>query len=88
VVLYASVFVLVNITYLALCWEVVDRPAHEDVTALMRRMLRMRSFVTVGVFALAAIVALRWPAAGMALICSCLVAYLRPDVHRPTITEG
>jgi uncharacterized membrane protein len=88
VALYASVFVLVNITYLALCWEAVDRPAHEDVTALMRRMLRMRSFVTVGVFALAAVVALRWPAAGMALICSCLVAYLRPDVHTPKNAEG
>ncbi|WP_082975020.1 TMEM175 family protein [Mycobacterium sp. 1245805.9] len=88
VALYASVFVLVNITYLAVCWEVVDRPAHEDVTGLMRRMLRMRSFVTVGVFALAAVVALRWPAAGMALICLCLVAYLRPDVHTPKNAEG
>ena len=43
VVLYASVFVLVNITYLALCFEVVDRPAHEDITARMRKLLRMRS---------------------------------------------
>jgi uncharacterized membrane protein len=31
VALYAAVFVLVNITYLVLCWEAVDRPAHEDV---------------------------------------------------------
>ena len=29
VALYAAVFVLVNITYLALCWEAVDRPAGE-----------------------------------------------------------
>lgn len=33
VALYAAVFVLVNVTYLALCWEAVDRPAHEDVSA-------------------------------------------------------
>jgi len=79
VTLYASVFVLVNITYLALCFEVVDRPAHEDVTQRVRRMLRMRSFVTIGVFATAAVVALWWPVVGMALICLCLVGYLRPD---------
>lgn len=81
--LYASVFVLVNITYLALCQEVVDRPAHDDVTQRMRRLLRMRSFLTVGIFAAAAVVALRWPAAGMALIALCLAGYLRPDVPEP-----
>jgi TMEM175 potassium channel family protein len=80
VVLYASVFVLVNITYLALCFEVVDRPAHEDITQRMRRLLRMRSFITVGVFAAAAVVALRWPVVAMVLICLCLIGYLRPDV--------
>ena len=51
VALYAAVFVLVNVTYLALCWEAVDRPAHEDVSQRMRRLLQMRSFVTIGVFA-------------------------------------
>lgn len=32
VALCAAVFVLVNVTYIALCWEAVDRPAHEDVS--------------------------------------------------------
>jgi hypothetical protein len=41
-------FVLVNITYLALCWEAVDRPAYENVSQRMRRLLRMRSFITIG----------------------------------------
>ncbi len=80
VALYAAVFVLVNITYLALCWETVDRPAHEDVTQRMRRLLRMRSFITIGVFAAAAVVALWWPLVGMVLICLCLIGYLRPDI--------
>lgn len=80
VTLYASVFVLVNITYLALCQEVVDRPAHDDLNQRMRRLLRMRSFFTIGVFAVAAVVALWWPVAGMVLICICLAGYLRPDV--------
>lgn len=88
VTLYASVFVLVNVTYVALCFEVVDRPSHDDVTQRMRRLLRMRSFVTIGVFATAAVVALWWPVVGMALICLCLVGYLRPDVHPPKNAEA
>jgi uncharacterized membrane protein len=86
VALYAAIFVLVNITYIALCLEVVDRPAHDDITQRMRRLLRMRSFITIGVFAVAAVVALRWPAIAMALICLCLVGYLRPDIpeHQPS----
>lgn len=80
---YAAIFVLVNVTYLALCWEAVDRPAHEDVSQVMRRLLRMRSFVTIGVFAAAALVALKWPVVAMALICLCLVGYLRPDIPAP-----
>lgn len=80
VALYATVFVLVNITYLALCWEAVDRPAQEDASARMRRMLQMRSFITLGVFVTAALISLRWPAVGMLLIVLCLVGYLRPDV--------
>ena len=80
VALYALVFVLVNITYLALCTEVVDRPAHEDISHRLQRLLRMRSFITIGGFVAAAIVALRWPILGMTLICLCLTVYLRPDI--------
>ncbi|MGZ4513505.1 MAG: TMEM175 family protein [Mycobacterium sp.] len=87
VALYAFVFVLVNITYLVLCREVVDRPAHEDLTDRMRRLLRMRSFITVGVFTTAGVAALWWPLLGMALICLCLIGYLRPDVPTPKKVE-
>lgn len=80
VALYAAVFVLVNITYLALCWEAVDRPAREDISTRMRSLMQMRSFLTIGVFVTAALVALRWPAVGMLLICLCLIGYLRPDI--------
>jgi uncharacterized membrane protein len=80
VALYAAVFVLVNITYLALCWEAVDRPAREDISDRMRSLMQMRSFLTIGVFVTAALVALRLPAVGMLLICLCLIGYLRPDI--------
>jgi uncharacterized membrane protein len=80
VALYALVFVLVNITYLALCTEVVNRPAHEDISHRLHRLFRMRSFITIGGFVAAAIVALRWPILGMTLICLCLIVYVRPDI--------
>jgi uncharacterized membrane protein len=81
VVVYACIFILVNITYIALCTEVIDRPAREDVSHRLRRLLRMRSFVTIFVFAAAAVVALRWPIVAMVLICLCLIGYLRPDIQ-------
>ena len=80
VTMYAAVFVLVNITYVALCWEAVDRPGHEDVSQRMQRLMQMRSVITIGVFAAAAIIAIWWPVAAMTLICLCLIGYLRPDV--------
>lgn len=42
-------------------------------------MMRIRSLVTLGLFAVAAIVALKHPIGGMALICLCLLVYLRPE---------
>ncbi|GFG48626.1 TMEM175 family protein [Mycolicibacterium agri] len=80
VVLYAAVFVLVNCTYLALCWEAVDQQSRESTSHRLRRMLQMRSFVTVVAFSAAALIALRWPAVAMGLIIVCLMLYLRPDI--------
>jgi uncharacterized membrane protein len=77
--LYASVFVLVNATYILLCWEAVDRPQSEEVPPRMRMMMRVRSLVTLAIFATAAIVALKYPIGGMALICLCLAVYVRPE---------
>jgi len=79
VAIYAGVFVLVNATYLALCFEVVDRPRSAGVPPRARMMMRMRSLATLAIFAAAALVALKYPAGGMALICLCLMVYLRPE---------
>ena len=81
--LYASVFVLVNITYIALCTEAVDRPAHEDIPHRIRRILRMRSFITIFGFAAAALIACSWPVVGIVIVCLCLIVYLRPDIPEP-----
>ena len=41
-------------------------------------MMRIRSLATLAVFSTAAVVALRYPIGGMAMICLCLLVYLSP----------
>jgi len=82
VALYAAVFVLVNATYLVLCWETMDKSQAEGVTIRKRRTMRIRSTVTLGIFASAAIVALKYPIAGIVLICLCLGFYVRPEAPK------
>jgi hypothetical protein len=50
---------------LTLCWEVVDRPINDNVTQVMRRPPTMRSFITIGVFVIAAVSAAVWPLVSM-----------------------
>jgi uncharacterized membrane protein len=78
VAFYAGDFFLVNLTYLLLCVEAVDRSAPHKVERRIRSMMRMRSFATLAVFAAAGIAALRYPIAGMVLICLCLILYVSP----------
>ena len=78
VAFYAGVFFLVNVTYVLLCMEAVDRSAPHKVAARARSMMRMRSFVTLVIFAAAGLVALRYPLGGIAMICLCLAVYLSP----------
>ncbi|MGY4299857.1 putative membrane protein [Bradyrhizobium sp. i1.4.4] len=78
VAFYAGDFFLVNLTYLLLCLEAVDRSAPHKVEPRVRSMMRMRSFATLAVFAAAGIAALRYPTVGMVLICLCLFVYLSP----------
>jgi uncharacterized membrane protein len=61
---YAGVFFLVNVTYVALIWEL--NPAR-DASPRVRRFLRWRSLITLGLFGSAAIVALWQPVIGLAI---------------------
>jgi uncharacterized membrane protein len=76
--LYAGVFVLVNATYNFLWMEAIDR-SQSNLPPRAQMMMRIRSLVTLGLFALAAVVALKYPIGGMGLICLCLIVYLRPE---------
>lgn len=73
---YAAVFFLVNVTYVALIREL--NPA-ADASERIRRVIKWRSLITLGLFGSAAVIALWWPLAGLAICVACLVVYLKPD---------
>jgi uncharacterized membrane protein len=80
VAFYAAVFFLVNATYISLIWELIERdPTKKDVSPKARRIMRFRSITTLCIFAAAAIVALRYPLAGLGMCCCCLIVYLKPE---------
>jgi uncharacterized membrane protein len=76
---YAAVFFLVNATYIALIRELVDRAPDREVPPRVRRIMRIRSLTTLCFFGAAAVVALAYPLAGLAICIACLIFYLRPD---------
>ncbi|MFZ0870024.1 MAG: TMEM175 family protein [Rhodanobacter sp.] len=79
---YAVVFALINLSYVTLCLEAIDRQGVHKVSATVRRMMRIRSLATFITFVAAAVIAAWHPLAAMALICACLVIYLRPGASR------
>ena len=79
VAFYAAVFVLVNATYIALIWELIDRTPANEVSSKVRKVMRVRSISTLVVFVAAALVALKYPLVGLGMCIACLVAYLRPE---------
>jgi uncharacterized membrane protein len=79
VAFYAAVFFLVNLTYIFLIRELIDRATVRRVSAQMRRNMRVRSITTLCLFSAAAVIALIDPLLGLAVCCGCLIAYLKPD---------
>jgi uncharacterized membrane protein len=79
VALEAAVFVLVNISYVALLWETFERIEETEISPRTRRMMRVRSFLTLGTFTTAMLLSLKFPLWGLGLICCCLVFYMRPE---------
>jgi uncharacterized membrane protein len=79
VAFYAAVFFLVNVTYIALVWDLIGRESVKDVSPRERKIMRFRSIATLCMFAAAAIVALKYPIVGLGMCCCCLIVYLRPE---------
>jgi hypothetical protein len=79
VAFYAAVFFLVNVTYIGLIWELIDRTPGDMVSPTVRRIMRVRSITTLCLFGVAAVVALKYPLAGLGICICCLIVYLKPD---------
>lgn len=79
VAFYAGVFFLVNVTYIGLIRELVGQRSRDAVSARARRAMLLRSITTLCLFAIASVVALRYPFAGLGICIGCLAGYLRPD---------
>jgi len=77
--LHAGVFVLVNVTYVALLCETFERAEEKEVSPHARRMMRVRSLLTLGAFTIAMVLSVKFPPYGLGLVGFCLVFYLRPE---------
>ena len=88
VAFYASVFFLVNATYMFLIWELIDPAPVDDVSPRVRRIMHVRSIAPLCLFGLAAIVALKYPLIGLGICCCCLIVYLRPEAPRGGHSTG
>jgi uncharacterized membrane protein len=72
---YAVVFFLVNATYIGLIWELLDE---KNLSARALRIMQARSIVTLCLFGIASIVALKFPLIALGMCIFCLILYLRP----------
>jgi uncharacterized membrane protein len=80
VFVYAGVFVLINIAYLAFTWETLSQASASEVTPRIRRLTRVRSLSTLGIFMLATSLAFWSPGLAFGLVCCVLLIYLHPHV--------
>lgn len=78
VFVYAMVFVLVEIAYIAFEGEVLSQAGVSDITPALRRLTRIRSYLALGMFGAAAAVSFWSPLTGLALVCCVLFIYLSP----------
>jgi uncharacterized membrane protein len=79
VAFYAAVFFLVNATYIGLIWELVGKIPIDEISAKVRRVMRIRSIATLCLFGLAAFLALKYPLSGLGICIFCLIVYLKPE---------
>jgi uncharacterized membrane protein len=79
VAFYAAVFFLVNATYTALIWEIIERASVKEISPKERRLMRFRSITTLCVFGVAAVVAMKYPLIGLGMCICCLSVYLKPE---------
>lgn len=85
VFMYAAVFVLVNLAYLLFERHALAQAKVHEISTKARRVIRVRSLVTLGAFVVAMPVSLAFPSWGFGLVCCALLGYLRPE---PPVTHN
>jgi len=80
VVVWALVFVCVDAAYLTFERAVMAQADCSQVPEKAKRQARLRSLVTLAIFAAAGLAAFAWPLVGVALICLALSFFVRPEV--------
>jgi len=81
VVLYAGLFVCVDIAYNAFEHHILSRADTTRVPESMRRVARTRSLFVLAGFTTALLVAVFAPRVGLVLICAALILHFRPEVR-------
>ncbi len=79
VVVWAAVFVCVDLAYLAFERAVMAQADRSQVPEKAKRRATLRSLITMAIFAAAGGVAFAWPIAGVVLICLALSFFVRPE---------
>jgi len=80
VVLYAGLFVCIDIAYNVFERDVLAQTHATQVSERTRHMARRRSLVVLAIFTTAGLIAFVAPRVGFGLICGGLILHLRPDV--------
>jgi len=80
ILVYAAVFVMVNIAFLGYQQEALSQASDSEVSPTIRRITQVRALITLGIFVTAAFVAYWFPLVGFGLVCCVLLIYLRPQV--------
>jgi len=80
VVVYAAVFVMVNIAFLGYQQEALSQASESECSRTTRHFSRMRALITLGIFGTAACLAYWSPLFGFGLVCCVLLIYLQPQV--------
>jgi uncharacterized membrane protein len=75
---YALVFVLVEIAYIAFEHKAFSQATEKELSSQRRKAARVRSAVALLVFALAAALSLQVPYVGLSFVCCVLLIYLSP----------
>ena len=78
VVVYAFVFVLIEIAYLAFERTALSQAKDSDIIPEVRHIATIRSYLALGMFSAATAISFWSPPTGFALVCCVLLIYLSP----------